>query len=413
MNNIKVFKVGGSVLAGPGDFLKIARLLLKFKNTRICLVTSAMKGQTDELIRIYQEAVPEPDFYGFEKFAGMGEVLSAMIFESVFKSLGANACAIMPGMPEWPIHIRLKSKTQLSAQKINEKREFSLLPKSWRIVRKYIRALLNKNILVIPGFVAQDEKERVVTLGRGGSDISALLIAELLGAGELVLVKDVGGILSVDPKIVSNPKMIRKLSWTELGALAASGAQVLNPVSLKHRRNLPRLRVIANDSKSIENSGTEVIFDKNVSIVLSEKTYGVLTFIGEKIPETPGILSLLSGALTEKKIAIHSLTISDNLLAVYVEEKRAEEAYGLLSELISEVKNLKALNLKKGIAKIVVRSLEFINEPGALKKIVTPIAREKINIWEVLTVHTDIMIFVESQDKNRAYNTIRKLFRKE
>ncbi|MEO0155642.1 MAG: ACT domain-containing protein [candidate division WOR-3 bacterium] len=414
MNNIKVFKVGGSVLSKPEDFLKIAQLILKFKNTKICLVTSAIKGKTDELIKVYTTAVPEPDFYNFERFVGMGEIQAAMIFESVFKYLGAEVKAVIPGMDEWPIHIRLESKSQLSAQKINEKREFKLLPKSKNIAKRYLTPLLNKNtIVVIPGFIAQDEKNNTVTLGRGGSDISALIVAELLEAKELILVKDVGGILSVDPKIVSNTKMIKRLSWAELGALAASGAQVLNPISLKHRKNLPKLRVIANDSINIENGGTEILFDKEVSITLSEKTFGVLTFIGEKIPETLGILSNVSNALTEKKIAIHSITISDNLLAIYVEEDKSEKAYEILSPLILKIKNLKALNLKKGIAKIVIRSLKFINEPGAIKKIVTPISREKINIWEILTVHTDIMVFVESQDKVKAYNFINQLFRKE
>ncbi|MEO0127135.1 MAG: ACT domain-containing protein [candidate division WOR-3 bacterium] len=414
MNNIKVFKVGGSVLSKPEDFLKIAQLILKFKNTKICLVTSAIKGKTDELIKVYTTAVPEPDFYNFERFVGMGEIQAAMIFESVFKYLGAEVKAVIPGMNEWPIHIRLESKSQLSAQKINEKREFKLLPKSKNIAKRYLTPLLNKNtILVLPGFIAQDEKNNTVTLGRGGSDISALIVAELLEAKELILVKDVGGILSVDPKIVSNTKMIKRLSWAELGALAASGAQVLNPISLKHRKNLPKLRVIANDSINIENGGTEILFDKEVSITLSEKTFGVLTFIGVKIPETLGILSNVSNALTEKKIAIHSITISDNLLAIYVEEDKSEKAYEILSPLILKIKNLKALNLKKGIAKIVIRSLKFINEPGAIKKIVTPISREKINIWEILTVHTDIMVFVESQDKVKAYNFINQLFRKE
>ncbi|MEO0123916.1 MAG: ACT domain-containing protein [candidate division WOR-3 bacterium] len=414
MNNIKVFKVGGSVLSKPEDFLKIAQLILKFKNTKICLVTSAIKGKTDELIKVYTTAVPEPDFYNFERFVGMGEIQAAMIFESVFKYLGAEVKAVIPGMDEWPIHIRLESKSQLSAQKINEKREFKLLPKSKNIAKRYLTPLLNKNkIVVIPGFIAQDEKNNTVTLGRGGSDISALIVAELLEAKELILVKDVGGILSVDPKIVSNTKMIKRLSWAELGALAASGAQVLNPISLKHRKNLPKLRVIANDSINIENGGTEILFDKEVSITLSEKTFGVLTFIGEKIPETLGILSNVSNALTEKKIAIHSITISDNLLAIYVEEDKSEKAYEILSPLILKIKSLKALNLKKGIAKIVIRSLKFINEPGAIKKIVTPISREKINIWEILTVHTDIMVFVESQDKVKAYNFINQLFRKE
>ncbi len=414
MNNIRVFKVGGSVLADPHDFLKIARVILKFHDSKICLVTSAIKGQTDELIRMYTKAIPRLDFYNFEKFVGMGEIQSAIIFESVFKYLGKDAKTILPGMSEWPIHIALKSKTQLSQQKINEKRDFTVLSKSKKIAHKYILPLLKKDtIIIIPGFVAQDEDGHTMTLGRGGSDISALLIAELLKSSELVLIKDVGGILSMDPKIVSDTKMIKRLSWAELGALAASGAQVLNPISLKHRKNLPKLRVIPDNGKISDDSGTQVSFDKTISIVSSEIDYGVLTFIGEKIPETPGILSQIAMILAQKKITINAITISDNLLAIYVLQKNAEAAYRLLSPLITHFKNLKALNMKNNIARIVVRSLSFINEPGAIENIVAPIARAKINIWELLTVHTDIMLFVESQDRKRAYKIIRGLVRKE
>ncbi len=414
MNNIRVFKVGGSVLADPDDFLKIAQVVLKFKDSRICLVTSAIKGQTDELIKIYTKAIPKSDFYDFERFVGMGEVQSALIFESVFKYLGKNARAILPGMTEWPIHISLRSKAQLGQQKINEKRDFTVLPKAKRIVQKYLLPWFKRNtILIIPGFVAQDEGGHTLTLGRGGSDISALLMAELLRSSELILIKDVGGILSMDPKIVSEAKMINKLSWAELGVLAASGAQVLNPVSLRHRKNLARLRVISNNGQVANEKGTQVLFDKAVSIVSSKTDYGVLTFIGERIPETPGILSQITLILSQKKIAINSITISDNLLAIYVLQEKAEIAYRLLSTLVLRSKNLKALNLKKNIAKIVIRSLNFINEPGAIEKIIAPIACQKINIWEILTVHTDIMVFVESQDRHKAYNLIRQLFRKE
>jgi len=414
MNDIKVFKVGGSVLSEPEDFLKIARCILQFQDAKICLVTSAMKGTTDELIKMYTKAIPQPDFYNFEKFVGMGEVQSAIIFESAFKYLGKEAKVVLPGMLEWAIYIKLKSKAQLNQQKINEKRDFVVLPKAKTIAQKHLLSLLKRNtILIVPGFIAQDEKGHTLTLGRGGSDISALIMAELLKASELILIKDVGGILSMDPKIVSDTKMIKKLSWAELGALAASGAQVLNPISLKHRRNLPKMRIISNNGTNSKEEGTEVFFDKMVSITLADKTYGALTFIGENIPETPGILSELSSILSQKKIAINSTTISDNLLAIYVLEGKAEIAYRLLSPLISKLKNLKALNLKKGIAKIVIRSLNFINEPGAIKKIVAPIAREKINIWEILTVHTDIMIFIESQDRQKAYNLINKLFKRE
>lgn len=414
MNNIRVFKVGGSVLSEPEDFLKIAQCISQFHDSQICLVTSAIKGQTDELIKTYSKAIPRPDFYNFEKFVGMGEVQSALIFESAFKYLGKKAKAILPDMREWPIHILLKSKACLSQNKINEKREFSVLPKSKKITRKFILPLLRMNTtIIIPGFIARDEKGYILTLGRGGSDISALLMAELLRSSELILIKDVGGILSMDPKIVSERKMIKRLSWAELGALAASGAQILNPISLKHRKNLPKLRVISRKGTITKNDGTEILFDKTISITASNKNYGVLTFIGERIPETSGILSQIASILSQKKIAINSITISDNLLAIYVLQEKAEIAYKLLSPLIPKSKNLKALNLKKDIAKIVIRSLNFINEPGAIKNIVTPITREKINIWEILTVHTDIMVFVESQDSQRAYKIIKQLFKKE
>lgn len=413
MNDIKVFKVGGSVLAEPNDFLIIAQRVLQFKETYKCVVTSASKGKTDELIKLYADTIPKFDFYNFEHFVGMGEIQAAILFESVFRYLKVAARAILPGTKEWPIHISLKSRAQLSPEKINEKRDFVLLQKCEARAKKYLLPLLRKDvILVIPGFVAQDSLGRTITLGRGGSDISALIIAELFNAGELVLIKDVGGILSLDPKIISHGRCIKSLAWEELGILASSGSQVLNPISLKHRKNLPRLRIVSNNSESLKDTETEITFKKNITIKSSDKIFGVLTFIGEKLPETPGILSEISEVLAHNKIAIYSLTISDNLIAVYIAEEKAEIAYRFVSPLILKIKNLKALNMKKGITKVVIRSLKFINEPGIIKKIVTPIAKQGINIWEILTAHTDIMIFVEKEFLKKTCQVIKTIFKK-
>jgi len=411
MKNIKVFKVGGSILSRPDDFLKIAKKISQFKNKGICIVTSAIKGKTNELINTFLQAIPKPEFWNFEAFVGLGEIQSAILFESAFKYFGIKAKAILPWMKEWPLYISLKGKVLLSKEKINEKRNFTVLRKSREKAKSYLLPLFKENsVVILPGFIARDIKGRLVTLGRGGSDISAFLIGELLRAEELILLKDVEGILSADPLFHKNSERIKSLDSKELGIIASSGAQVLNPISLKYRKELKRIKVVSVDAAMYEDTGTAITFEKDTTISYSDTCFSALTFVGEKIPETPGILYEISGILAKNGISIYSVTMSDYLVAIYIDERKAESGYRLLSPLLGKIKNLKVLNLKKNLGRIVVRSLKFINEPGIIKKIVTPIAREGINIWEILTVHTDVIILVEYKDLKRTYEIVSGIF---
>lgn len=414
MKYIRVYKTGGSVLKKPGDFLKIAEKISRVKDKKICLVTSAIKGQTSELVRIFSGAIPQPDFWSFERFVGFGEIQAAMLFEAAFQFNGTAAKAILPWMKEWPLHISLRNRPMLSLEKINEKRDFVLLAKSRKKIKDYIQGFFKKyRVLIIPGFVAKDTKGRIVTLGRGGSDISAFLIAELLNAKELILVKEVEGILNLDPKLQDNAKKIHSLDSTELGIIASSGAQVLNPISLKHQKRLKKVKVISFEQNMCKGKGTEIFFRKGITIKASDTIYTVLTFVGAKIPETSGILSRISSVLAKRKISIFSITISDKLIAIYVEKRRGESAYKLLSPILQESKNLKVLSIKRDIGKIIVRALKFINEPGIMQRIVTPISKQGVNIWEVLTVHTDVMVFVEAKDLKKTYKILHQVFNKE
>ena len=414
MKYIKVYKIGGSVLKKPGDFLKIAEKISRVKDKKICLVTSAIKGQTSELIRIFSGAIPQPDFWSFERFVGFGEIQAAMLFEAAFQFNGTAAKAILPWMKEWPLHISLRNRPLLSLEKINEKRDFILLAKSRKKIKDYVQGFFKKyRVLIIPGFVAKDTQGRIVTLGRGGSDISAFLIAELLKAEELILVKEVEGILNLDPKLQDNAKKIHSLDSTELGIIASSGAQVLNPISLKHQKRLKKVKVISFEQNMRKSKGTEIFFRKGITIKASDTIYTVLTFVGAQIPETSGILSEISSVLAKRKISIFSITISDKLIAIYVEKRRGESAYKLLSPILQESKNLKVLSIRRNIGKIIVRALKFMNEPGIIQRIVTPISRQGVNIWEVLTVHTDVMVFVEARDLKKTYKILRQVFNKE
>ncbi len=410
MKSTKIIKIGGSVLTAPADYTKVARKIAKNANGRVCIVTSAMKGKTSDLANTFLAAVPEPDFWNYERYIGMGEILSAILLESTFRQIGKSSIAVLPWMKEWPLFVSLKNRMGASAKKINERRDFAILKKSIDKTKKYFKPLLRDNEVVIaPGFIAKDGKGRLVTLGRGGSDISAFLFGELLGAEELIFLKDVNGIRNVDPSMHTKSERIRTMNSDELAMVASSGAQVLNPISLKHRKKLKKVRVVSVDADSFE-SGTQVSFKKETGVQLSPVAFSVLTFIGRKLPETPGIIYEISKVLSQEKISIHSLTLSDNLVAIYVEDQKAEIAYRLLSPLLEKVKHLKVLNLKRKIGKVVIRSLKFINEPGVIRKIVVPVSKSGINIWEILTVHTDIMVFVEKKDAKKTYELIRGIF---
>lgn len=413
MKTLKVIKIGGSVLQKPTDFVKIAHKVLGKKREKICIVTSAMKGITNALIETFLKAIPQPRFWDFEQYAGLGEIQSSYLFEAAFNSIGIRAKAILPWMKEWPLFVALQGRQELSREKINEARNFRLLAKSKIKARRYLLPLLKTmQVVIIPGFIAKENRGRVVTLGRGGSDISALLLSELLGAHELILIKETEGIYNLDPRLHGGARKITALDADELGLIASAGAQVLHPLSLKHQEKLKKIKVTSIETDIHKKSGTQVFFEKSVNIKCSQHIYSVFTFVGEMIPETPGLLSKISRVLAGHDISIYSITLSDNLIALYVKKESSEQAYSLLSPIVTESRNLKFLNMKKDIGKILVRSLKFINEPGIIKKIVSPIAKQGINIWEVLTAHTDVMVFVEHRDLKRTYHIVKKLFHK-
>jgi len=146
MRNIKIFKIGGSILKEPENFLKIAKNIINsYKKVKICVVTSAIKGRTDNLINTFKRALPETDFWNFEKLIPMGEIESAIIFESVFNYLNVKSKAILPWTKEWPLYVSLLEKNTLIQGKENQKRKFRILDLSERKTKKFFCPYL-KNI---------------------------------------------------------------------------------------------------------------------------------------------------------------------------------------------------------------------------------------------------------------------------
>src|SRR4030042_4647421 len=203
------------------------------------------------------------------KFGGAdlatGERASARIFSSALKALGANAEPFDPANDNWPITTDSNFR--------NAKPD---LEKTTVLVQKFLAPLLGTTIPVVCGFLGKDRKGKVTTLGRGGSDTSALLLAKCLVADEIVLVKETSGVLSADPKIVPDARTLNAMDIHEMFDLAQGGAKIVKPEALKYNMPDQTLRIVNFASGNLAAGGTEITGSFNLNSTEMTSLEGLL-----------------------------------------------------------------------------------------------------------------------------------------
>lgn len=411
---LRVVKLGGSTLATPEQVRAMAQALATMHRgqEKVLAVVSAMGKTTDHLYDAFIRAAGErADALDLERFLSQGEWASAQLLAAALKTAGQDSVAITPWDKNWPLAVALQNHAAPLKEKVNEIRNFKLLTSSKRMVHNVIGGHLKAGrIPVVCGFVAKNQSGEVVTLGRGGSDISAFLLADILKADEVILVKDVDGVLPWDPNVAGvHPKAkVAHLEAKELYFLSSAGSRVVHPGALRYLKAGKKARVISYKSDDWAKGGTEILKTPHAALRLLDIPLAALTFIGRDLVSTPGILYEISRPLKETGVSIYSITVSESFLAVYVPEKDCEKAYGFLAEVAARIPQLKSSAVKKGLVKITVSSEESIEAPGAIERLVRPIARAGLNVWEIVTIHSDIMLFVE---KPLAQKVVRSLKR--
>ncbi|MBI4062958.1 MAG: ACT domain-containing protein [Elusimicrobia bacterium] len=412
---LRVVKLGGSTLATPQQVRRMALALagLQKKNERVVAVVSAMGKTTDLLYeQLVGAAGDKVDPLDLEHFLSQGEWASAQLMTAALKALGRRAIAVTPWDKDWPLKIILKDKAVPLKEKANEIRNFKLQPASPKLIRQVLGGHLKAGVLpVVCGFVAKNQDDQVVTLGRGGSDVSAFLLANVLKADEVILVKDVDGVLAWDPGLakVSTQAKISVLKDRELYLLTSAGARVAHPGALRYMSHGSKARIVSSESPNWTGGGTEVVKTRGTRLKRLGIRLAALTFIGRDLTKTPGILHAISGPLKALGISIYSVTVSESFLALYVPEKDIDKAYAALAGISNAVAEIKSSAVKKGLAKITVESQASIETPGTIERLVRPLAQAGINIWELVTVHSDISFFVESSLEGRAIEVLKKV----
>jgi aspartate kinase len=332
-----VIKVGGSCLTG-GDAVrktvdKIHDLLRRGMHP--ILVVSALNGITNSLFDVATTGHKIPDPAMIDEILSEGEQLSAKIICSALKNAGIHARAFLLSERSFPI---ITDAVHGNANILLEETE--------RKIHSVITPLIEKSVIpVIPGFVGKTREGTVTTLGRGGSDITAVLLGKLLGVKEIILLKDVPGVLSGDPKMLDAPTNVTSLTASELMQLGMRGGQIICPDALLYKSKDTTIRIVEFASHDLLDGGTEIVGEledeRKIEIAREKKT--AITLIGKDFTDISLYSGIVSDIFAKKGVPCSSIFISDHSLCFYIPAECERKALNLLHPLVTENKGLSAV----------------------------------------------------------------------
>ena len=396
-----VVKFGGSVLEGGSAILRAAEAIKRESSLghKILVVASAMKGTTDKLLSMAKTISPDISTEATDHIIALGEEESVRLMTAALKSLGLDAVEVTPNSAYWPI---VTDETFGDANPLLDECKK-------RTEEKIIPLLREGKIPVVCGFVGRSFSGKTTTIGRGGSDTTAVLLANCLGAEELVLVKDVAGIYSADPDKVLDAKPIEGLEAEEAYILSSTGAKVLHSKVFKYKPEELKIRIVSNNGKLTE--GGTVIHGKvpDLQVESYKRPIIMITIIGN-IFENPEALTQISQGIMKKDAKILSVVVDERAVILYVDGDPLEVLREVHS-LVNPKNNLKAVTDSEGLSLISIKGRDLGATPGMIQKVTTPLADKGINIYGLLTnfTHNSICILVKSERAIEALKSIKNV----
>ena len=397
-----VAKFGGTSVGDGSRIKKAAQSVVNeyMKGSQVVVVVSAVNKTTDELIGLSNDAigVALTDKQKAEIMA-MGELTSARLFSATIESLGVKSEFIDPYNELWPIITDSNSlEAKIDLNTTHKKVEG-------------IKHLINQGVIpVICGFLGKGPSGEITTLGRGGSDITAFLLGHCLDANEVVIVTDVDGVMSTDPNKIEDAKLLDTISVEELRDLATHGAQVLHPHALKYKDPLISAKIINFSHGDITSKGTRIVgpFEGEMlkCVTLYKNPISLIAIVGEAMLKKVGLMASLTTSLADENINIFGISAGQNSITVFVDKTDSNKAYHLLHQLVVEIDVLSSLSLGRDTAMITFVSPDIIETPGIISDITEPLRKNNINILEITSSQTAVVLFVDWEDGVRAHELI-------
>jgi len=407
-NRRVVVKFGGSSLGSKERLSKASRLVAKevSRGTKIAVVVSAMGKTTDDLIGLVNHDTGRPlDKTDLDDVIAMGERTSVRVFAAALKAQGLEAKYFDPSEPDWPIitddeYSNANPIVELCLQKIRD----NVLPLlDWGTVP------------VIAGFVGRSTDGNVTTIGRGGSDTTAFILAKAIGAEEVVLVTDAEGILSADPKFVPDARKLDKIDVKTLIGLADAGTKFIHRKALRYKDIDIPVRVINHAKDDLEAEGTIITggISNEIEVTFASNTPSMaVTVAGKGISENPAVISAIAREIRNKS-TLQGLSADFDSLIFYLPQEPDNSLLNSIHDIISKHGEPIAMAFQPNLAFFRVKGVGLEETPGIIGHIATRLRENNINIYGILTLASSILLWVSWEDKEHSLTLMKQVVKGE
>jgi aspartate kinase len=397
-----VQKFGGTSVAGPQRLKAVAQRLVAAheQGHDVVGVLSAMGQTTDELITLAHEVSPQPHVREMDMLLSVGERISCALAAMAINDLGHDAISLtgsQAGIVTDVAHGRAKI-LEVRASRIKE-------------------ALGRKAIVLVAGFQGVSTQFEVTTLGRGGSDATAVALAAALEADVCEIYTDVDGIYTADPRIVPNARKLAALSFEEMLELSSSGAKVLMLRSVEFARNHGVRIHVRSSFKPDEGtwvvSQEELMEQAIISGIAHDTSEAEVTILS--VPDRPGVAALVFGALAEAGVNVDMIVQNVSAdgatdISFTLPKDDVARAEGILQPLVEEV-GAKGLAHDPNVAKISLVGAGMRSHPGVAAGMFAALAEAGVNIGIISTSAIRISCVVPAADVERAVQAVHERFK--
>src|SRR5213595_1495426 len=396
-----VQKYGGTSVANPERIRNVAERIIETQreDCRVVAIISAMAGVTDELIKLAHEMSPEPDKRELDVLLATGENAASALTAMAVNALGARAVSLT-GAEAGILTNRIHTKARIA-----------------NISPKQIQELLADDyIVIVAGFQGQTAEGETTTLGRGGSDLTAIALAGALNADLCQIFTDVDGVFTCDPRAVLAAKKLDEIAYDELLEMAGAGSKVVQSRAVEFAKKFGvefevrstfnmRTGTIAKE----ETTSMEDVVIRGISL---DRHQAKLTVAG--VRDEPGIAGRIFSNIAAAHIIVDMIVQNASIggttdISFTIHEDELENARKILMPVVSEV-GATRLNTASGVAKLSVVGIGMRSHSGVAARMFECLGRGGINIQLVSTSEIKIAVVIDEKDAQRAARLIHTEF---
>ena len=397
-----VLKFGGTSVGNIDRIKKVCKIIASYKRkkNRVVVISSAMSGVTNDLINKSKLISNNFDKAEYDTLVSTGEQASCSLIAGRLNHNGFKSRSWM----SWQIPIITEGP--YSGARIN------------RVIIKELNSYLkNGGIPIVTGFQGINNKLRITTIGRSGSDATAIMLAKFIKADECIIYTDVDGVYTTDPKQYKNEKKIKKISYDEMLEMASLGSKVMQPTPVQDAK-LNNIDIIVKSS-FIPKSGTlitgskKTFSDQIITGISSTKNDAKITIIGVK--DKPGVAASIFKPLSQNLINVDMVVQNISLNG-----KETDLTFTIKSEDLKKTERLikknkkisyKKLSFDKDVSKVSIIGVGMITTPGITYRMFKALALRKINILVISTSEIKISVLVSTKSVKKAVSILHKEFK--